>query len=353
MDVTLRGVARSFGQTQVLHGIDLHVPSGGVTAILGPSGCGKTTLLRLIAGFDAPDAGTISIGDRLVADAKRSVPPEQRRIGYVAQEGALFPHLTVGANIAFGLGDGYGGQRHADTVDRLLEIVDLDGHLVRRYPHELSGGQQQRVALARALAVEPAVVLLDEPFSSLDAGLREGTRRTVLHALAATNATAILVTHDQAEALSSANQVAVMRAGRLIQVGTPAAVYFSPVDLGVARFLGDAVVLPGAVRNGLAQCALGRRPVRDAIPDGPAEVLIRPEQIAVGPVTDEGGIRARVIHTTYYGPYAQVQLALDPGGEHVTARVPGYTAAALDREVCLSLHGDVAAFPPQTRASSQ
>ena len=253
--LTLRGVTKSFGSTTVLHGVDLDVPARELTAILGPSGCGKTTLLRLIAGFLDPDAGTIAFGDQEVFRPGRSLPPQRRRVGYVPQEGALFPHLDVAGNIGFGMPRG--ARRQGTRVAELLELVGLPFAVSTRLPHELSGGQQQRVALARALAPSPSVVLLDEPFASLDAGLREGTGRAVADALRAASATGILVTHDQGEALSLADQVAVMRDGRLAQVGTPKQVYDAPADLDVARFVGGAVVLPAVVDGASATSVLG------------------------------------------------------------------------------------------------
>ncbi len=341
-DVTIHALAKSFGNTPILDGIDVHVPSGSLTVILGPSGCGKTTLLRLVAGFDRPDAGTILLGDVPVFASGRSTPPERRHIGYVAQEGALFPHLSVARNIAFGLPRR--DRRDRTRVAALLDLVGLDPGYARRYPHELSGGQQQRVALARALAPAPQVVLLDEPFSSLDAGLRDGTRRAVSSALAAAGATAILVTHDQAEALSLATQVAVMRDGRLVQVGAPADVYRAPADLGVAAFLGDAVVLPAMVRAGVATCELGNLAIREPIPDGPADLLIRPEQVITCPPT-AGGSAARVRDVTYYGKDASVRLQLTASGTLITARVPGYVAPPIAAQIHVRVDGNVVAYP--------
>jgi iron(III) transport system ATP-binding protein len=349
-DVTIRALTKSYGAVQVLGGIDLHVPAGSFTVVLGPSGCGKTTLLRLIAGFDHPDDGTIFLGGRRVYSPGHTVPPEHRQIGYVAQEGALFPHLTVADNIAFGLARR--DRRTKPRVAELLDLVGLDAGYARRYPHELSGGQQQRVALARALAPQPGVILLDEPFSSLDAGLRDGTRRAVSHALAVAGATAILVTHDQAEALSLASQVAVMRDGRLVQVGTPAELYRAPVDLGVATFLGDAVVLPALVRGGIAVCALGQLAVHGPAADGPADVLIRPEQILTGSTGTET-IRARVLDVTYYGKDATVRLALTTAAPTICARVPGYAVPPIGQEVGVTVHGAVIAYLPGSPAASR
>ncbi|GAB2817218.1 ABC transporter ATP-binding protein [Lentzea nigeriaca] len=338
----IRGVTKSFGATEVLGGVDLHVPAERLTAVLGPSGCGKTTLLRLIAGFDDPDGGSIAFGDEIVFGAGRSVPPQRRRVGYVPQEGALFPHLTVSDNITFGLPKRARRDRH--RVPELLELVGLDVRVVDRYPHQLSGGQQQRVALARALAPEPSVVLLDEPFSSLDAGLREATGRAVASALRATSATAVLVTHDQAEALSLADQVAVMRAGRLVQLAAPATIYGSPLDAGVARFVGDAVLLPGEVRAGRAHCALGTFEVRTSEFDGPADVLIRPEQIHLH--HNGSGVAARVDEVSFYGHDASVRLVLLPDGPQVTARITGEsTLPEPGARVGLVVSGDALAYP--------
>ena len=339
--LTLSGITKSFGDTRVLDGIDLHVPERGITAILGPSGCGKTTLLRLIAGFADADAGTINFDDRTVFSAEVSLPPQRRRVGFVPQEGALFPHLAVAANITFGLPR---RDRRGTRLRELLDLVGLDHEVSTRYPHQLSGGQQQRVALARALAPEPSVVLLDEPFSSLDAGLRGETGRAVVAALAATGATAVLVTHDQAEALSLADQVAVMRSGRLVQLGAPASVYGQPHDMGVAAFVGDAVFLPARIKDGHADCALGTLPVRNPVPDGEARVLIRPEQIQVHDDPAGAAVKARVTAVSYYGHDASVRLELAEG-QQITARVTGTDLPAPDTAVQLTVTGDVRAYP--------
>ncbi|MGW3626534.1 ABC transporter ATP-binding protein [Streptomyces sp. NPDC000880] len=341
--LTVREVTKSFGATPVLGGIDLHVPQESFTAILGPSGCGKTTLLRLIAGFDHPDDGTISFGDDVVFGSGRSIPPQRRRVGFVPQEGALFPHLTVAANITFGLARRDRAARHRSS--ELLELVGLASSLADRYPHQLSGGQQQRVALARALAPRPSIVLLDEPFSSLDAGLRDGTRRAVAQALRAAAATAVLVTHDQAEALSLADQVAVMRNGHLVQLDSPSAVYRHPSDTGVATFVGEAVLLPARVHDGQAECALGRIPVRKSADEGAAQVLIRPEQIQLHPRSDTAGVEARVADISYFGHDAAVRLDLLPSGPAVTARVAGHDLPSPGALVRLTVTGNGEAYP--------
>jgi ABC-type Fe3+/spermidine/putrescine transport system ATPase subunit/ABC-type spermidine/putrescine transport system permease subunit II len=252
------GVSKAYGRRQVLVDLDLEVEEGTLTAILGASGSGKTTLLRVLIGFIAADGGTVSIGGRTVAEAGRlHVPPDRRAVGYVAQEGALFPHLTVSENVGFGLprSERRGGAR----IDEALELVGLDRSYAEREPQELSGGEQRRVALARALAPRPAVVLLDEPFSGLDASSRAETRAAVLGAMATAGATALLVTHDQAEALSMGHEVGLLRSGRLVQTAPETALYRAPADLDVARFVGEAVVVPG---TNVAR--LRREPVRDA-----------------------------------------------------------------------------------------
>jgi iron(III) transport system ATP-binding protein len=241
--LALAGVRKAFGARTILADITLDVASGGVLAVLGASGSGKTTLLRLVCGFERSGGGTIRLGRDLVSGPGLHVAPERRRVGYVAQDGALFPHLSVADNIAFGLSRRERRRRH--RVAELLELVGLPAGYADRPPQELSGGEQQRVSLARALAPQPGLVLLDEPFSSLDAGLRVETRQAVAAALRRTGATAVLVTHDQAEALSMGDAVGVLRDGRLVQVAAPETLYRRPADIALARFLGEAVVLPG------------------------------------------------------------------------------------------------------------
>ncbi|TPG36891.1 ABC transporter ATP-binding protein [Mycolicibacterium hodleri] len=334
------GLTKSFGGNAVLHGVDLSVPKGTVTAVVGASGCGKTTLLRLVAGFETPDSGTISIAGREVASAERFIAAHRRDVGYVAQDGALFPHLTVGQNIAYGL------TRNARTsrarVAALLDTVQLGESMAQRRPHELSGGQQQRVALARALAREPALMLLDEPFSALDTGLRASTRAAVAQLLAAAQVTTLLVTHDQEEALSIADQVAVMRDGRFAGVGTPQQVYLNPGNKFTAEFLGDCVLLPGTVTGGVADCVLGRLPVRDEAADGPATLMLRPEQLIATTVTDDGhgtGV-GTVLSSEFRGH--DVLLVVDPGaGEPITVRQHSLDPPAVDAKVRVDVVGPV------------
>ena len=339
--VSVRNLAKAFGPSEVLRGIDLMVPEKSVTAILGPSGCGKTTLLRLIAGFDAPDSGEILLGDQLVCGNGRFVPPQHRRVGYVPQEGALFPHLDVGDNITFGLKGR--ARRGGYRVEELLALVGLNPDVRQRFPHQLSGGQQQRVALARALAPEPSLILLDEPFSSLDAGLREGTGRAVVAALKAVQTTAVLVTHDQSEALSLADQVAVMRDGILAQVGTPHEVYRAPADLGVAEFVGAAVVVDADVVDGSASSDLGTLHVMAGYDGGKARLLVRPEQIELGGPS-QGAVEARVVEVSYFGHDAAVHLQVLASGRLVTARVSGTSVPVPGTLVQVSVAGPVAAY---------
>jgi iron(III) transport system ATP-binding protein len=275
-EVRLSDVSKSFGSTRAVDGVSLEVASGELVSVLGPSGCGKTTLLRLIAGFEEPDGGSLAVGGVEMAGPAAFVPPEKRRIGMVFQDYALFPHLTVKANVAFGLARRGGDERDALT-QRTLELVGLQ-HRGGHYPHELSGGERQRIALARALAPEPDVVLLDEPFSNLDATLRAGLRREVELILKDAGATAILVTHDQEEALSLADRLAVMRQGRIVQTGQPEAVYGRPASRWAAQFVGEVNVLSGVAHGRDVETELGvfdlPRPA-----GGEVHVAVRPEQL--------------------------------------------------------------------------
>jgi iron(III) transport system ATP-binding protein len=281
----LQAIRKHYGPVQALGGVDLRVAPGSRTAIVGPSGSGKTTLLRIIAGFEAPDAGRVSLGGRQLADGPAAVPAHERGIGYVPQDGALFPHLTIEGNVGFGLPRNT--PQRAERIAELMDMVALDTAMLVRRPHELSGGQQQRVALARALAQRPRLMLLDEPFSALDTGLRASTRKAVAQLLSAAGITTILVTHDQAEALSFADQVAVMRGGLLVQAGRPLDVYLRPRDAAVAGFLGDSIVLPAQLAGGWADCALGRIAVNDSGRQGAAQIMLRPEQLQVAEVPAE------------------------------------------------------------------
>ncbi len=342
-ELIIEGVSKAFGRNDILRNVDLKVPSGSLVAILGASGSGKTTLLRLVAGFERADAGTIRVADRLVSGPGFHMLPERRAIGYVAQEGALFPHLSVADNIVFGLSREERRARH--RVSELLEMVGLPADFAARPPHQLSGGEQQRVALARALAPGPMLVLLDEPFSALDTALRAETRQAVAQALAAAGATAILVTHDQPEALSMGNPVAVLREGRLIQVAGPRNLYRHPADAELARFVGEAVLVPGLAKDGRVQCNLGHLKLAGGMPEGAVDVLIRPEQIRLVTTGDEGGIPARIDAVTFFGHDATVHLSLiDDPRVKITSRIAGFRAPRPDEQVNVAVDGAVITY---------
>lgn len=354
-DVEVRGLRAGYAGVDVLQGIDLKVPSGSLAAILGESGSGKTTLLRVLAGFLRPTSGEVLLGDRCVCGPNTFVPPEKRHVGIVPQEGALFPHLDVRGNIAFGLPRGSKAR-----VDEVLELVGLTG-LAHARPQELSGGQQQRVALARALAPQPQVVLLDEPFTALDAGLRTRLRSDVRDVLHQVGTTAILVTHDQEEALSMADIVAVMRDGRLVQTGAPHDIYEAPADLSVARFIGDVVEVPvlGEISAERVTCSLGDVTVAETIietDDGAPTtdvVVLRPEQLMVAPMSaDAKGVEfasageaniGRVQSTRYHGHDAMVTVMMSDGSE-IDVRVTGATPPLVGDQVAVSVTGTARRF---------
>ena len=303
--LSIRDLHVTLGDLAVLRGVDLEVASGAVAAVLGPSGCGKTTLLRAVAGFVRPERGEIRIGDTVVAGSGRHLPPERRGTALVPQEGALFPHLTVGDNVAFGLPRAQ--RRRSPRVGEVLDLVGLSGFVDRR-PAELSGGQQQRVALARALAPNPSLVLLDEPFSALDASLRESVRSQVREALDRARATALIVTHDQDEALSVADTVAVLDRGTIQMHDSPQAVYRTPSGLGVARFVGQVVELPARVTDGFATTALGRLAVDGGTDGQDGVVMLRPEQLRLLPADAADGTPGEVVGGDYFGHDALVRV---------------------------------------------
>ena len=341
--LVISGLRKYFGAAPVLCGISLSIAAGELVAILGASGSGKTTLLRLIAGFLCPDAGEIRLDGEIIASAGRCRPPERRGIGYVAQEGALFPHLSIAENISFGLPRAQ--RRACARVEELLELVGLPASYAGRAPQQLSGGEQQRVALARALAPHPHLLLLDEPFSALDAGLRAETRGAVIGALRATGATAILVTHDQAEALSMGQRVGVMQRGVLAQLSTPVHLYRHPATPELASFIGDAVLLPGHAENGYAHSPLGRLRLDDASAAGAVRVMVRPEQVKLVNAPLPETVPAQVTSVAYYGPDAMVTLWLPQAEMAVTARIFGHCAPAPGFEVWATVEGSVMAYP--------
>jgi iron(III) transport system ATP-binding protein len=337
--VECRGLAKAFGAVTAVDHLDLDVARGELMALLGPSGCGKTTFLRLVAGFERPDAGTISLGGTEMSGPRRHVPPEDRHVGVVFQDYALFPHRTVQSNVGYGVTD---RERRAERVHEVLDLVGLRG-AGPRYPHELSGGQQQRVALARALAPAPAIVLLDEPFSNLDAALRVRVRDEVRGILHKAGQTAVIVTHDQEEALSLADRVAVMRAGRVLQVGDPHEVYARPADPFVASFVGDADLLWGQLEGDRIVTEVGA--LARAEPVGPSTgrtlVVLRAELVQL---RLDGASRAVVRDRTYFGHDQLVEVSLESGVVIRSRMGPGRSFEPGDR-VRVSVTGPVVAFP--------
>ncbi len=343
----VRGLRKSYPDsgrsTTALDGVDADVMRGVFGAVLGPSGSGKTTLLRCIAGFETPDSGTISLAGREMADGTRIVPPYERRVGIVPQEGALFPHLDVARNIAFGISDQPKQQRQS-RVDELLALVGMPDFRARR-PHQLSGGQQQRVALARALAPAPQLILLDEPFSALDAHLRVDLREEVRELLHGLGTTTLLVTHDQDEAMAMADHLIVMRAGRVVSAGDPRAVYDAPADAELGRFLGDSTVLAGVLqmRDGarVVRCALGLiEPSKTDLPEGPCEVLVRAENLQLDA---PAGIAGTVVSQAFSGHDSLVRVHLE-GGPVVAARVTGSQRFEVGQRVGIATIGAVPTY---------
>jgi iron(III) transport system ATP-binding protein len=328
--------------------ISLSVNPGEILALLGPSGCGKTTTLRLIAGFETPDGGRIEIDGRPVAEPGRVVPPEARGVGMVFQDFALFPHLTLAENVAFGVRRLRSAERRRAVQDA-LRLCELDG-LDSRYPHELSGGQKQRVALARALAPGYPIVLLDEPLASLDADLRAHLAGDLRRLLKATGRTAVLVTHDQDEAFEIADRVGVLRQGRLEQIGTPEEIYHAPATRFVAAFVGEADFLAGVVRSDGIHTEIGLLPDGHPTPaDGRVDVLVRPEYVSVVP--DPAG-QAVVTGRRFRGAGILYEIRL-ASGRRVRSRQPSTHSLPAGARVSLrAALARVAVFPPTTPASN-
>jgi iron(III) transport system ATP-binding protein len=344
--LAIRGLVKGFGTKTVLTGVDLSVETGTLTAILGPSGSGKTTLLRIICGFERAEAGEVRLDDEVVDDTTQFVPPERRRIGYVPQEGDLFPHLSVAANVRFGLPRGGASRQQVST---LLEMVGLADR-AKSYPHQLSGGQQQRVALARALAVSPRLVLLDEPFASLDASLRASVRSDVMHILRDAGATALLVTHDQDEALSMSDSVAVIRDGVIAQFDSPATVYTHPKDADLATFVGDVNLVSGTYDGDAVATALGRLPLTDGIgaaaTGSAATVLVRPEQLVLSAADGQASGVCEVLDQEFYGHDAIVHVRPVGATEPVfIVRVRGGSDWPRGTTAKLGVDGGVVAWP--------
>ena len=319
--VQCKNLSKNFERTQAIDGINLELEEGGFLALLGPSGCGKTTLLRLIAGFEMPDGGTVEVGGRIVTGPGVFVPPEKRRIGIVFQDYALFPHLNVADNIAYGL------LRSADRSTRVGEMLSLVGmkDFQKRMPHELSGGEQQRVAIARALAPAPKVLLLDEPFSNLDADLRSRIRNEIKGILAYAGATVIFVTHDQEEALFMGDRVGVMNRGQLEQFDSPAAIFHTPATPFVAQFVGIADFLSGKIENGSVATEIGSLPLQNHLPSGTTvRAMIRPDFLDLEPTPDGIG---EIIDRIFQGMHYLYRVQLPSGAtirilQHHTRNYP-------------------------------
>lgn len=342
----LHAIHKSFGGVPAIKDVSLNIAAGSRAAIVGPSGSGKTTLLRMIAGFEFPDTGSIALHGQWLVNETGQVPAHQRNIGYVPQDGALFPHLNIADNIGFGLPGNSAAKRQ--QVAELIERVALDPQMATRWPHELSGGQQQRVALARALAQRPRLMLLDEPFSALDTGLRAAMRKSVARLLAEAGITTILVTHDQAEALSFADQLLVMRQGQLVQAGPPRALYLNPVDEQTATFLGDALVLSARADQGMAHCELGLVPINDSRSQGQVRILLRPEQVLLAPVVSAqaaaGSVQGVVTDIDFGGNTCLVTVKLDAAQRPLEVRCSGVDLPALGSKVGLSIQGQAHVF---------
>ena len=339
----IKNLSVSFGGQEILHDVNLSVERKELIAVLGASGAGKSTLLRLIAGFEAPTVGEIWLSGQKVSSAEALTAPERRGIGIVPQDAALFPHLTVSGNIEFGL-RGLGKAERQARVLELLKLVRME-EFADRTPDQLSGGQAQRVALARALANKPALVLLDEPFSALDAELREVLRLEVKAALKAEGATAILVTHDQEEALSLADRVAIMRSGTIIQVGTPTEIYNAPADLGIATFLGDSVLIDGEVVDGKVHTSLGKLTALNHIEDGQNGVVaVRSENFYLQPNPNGD---SEVIGRVFFGHDAVVEVQTP--SQKIRARSNGPFAPEVGMRVTVWVRGAVNFYPNTAR----
>ncbi|SVB11033.1 uncharacterized protein METZ01_LOCUS163887 [marine metagenome] len=347
--IDLENVGKKYwpGPIHALSGVSLDVQEGEVVTLLGPSGCGKTTTLRLIAGFESPDEGTIRIRSLAVSGNGSWTPPENRGVGMLFQDYALFPHLRVGENVMFGLHHRPKSERAAQAK-KVLDLLDLSHHF-DRYPHELSGGQQQRVALARAIAPEPVVVLMDEPFSNLDAHLRDNVRDEVVASLRSAGITCILVSHDQRDALAVSDRIAVMNQGRIEQIGTPMDIYKQPESIFVATFVGRTNLLQGLIQgeNGCVLTDFGSfcQVDRASLPDGvPVMVAVRPEGFEL---SEDGALKGAITSTTYTGNNieAEVEVPTEAGGQRaLTVHLPTNQAYTCGDRVSLALVSDYASI---------
>lgn len=349
------GLRKRFGPVTAIDEVTLDVPAGESLALLGPSGCGKTTLLRLIAGFERPDAGSVTIRGRTVVAPGLWIPPDQRRVGFVFQDYALFPHMSVAANVGFGLSD---RSTRKARVAEMLELVGL-AHHAANMPHRLSGGEQQRVAVARALAPAPDVVLLDEPFSNLDAALRTKVRGELVEILSKAGATSVFVTHDHEEALSVGSRIAVMERGKVVEVSTPRDIYLNPQTPTAARSVGPASMLRGRAEGGVAICDLGRLPLGRPCTMGDVEILIRPESIRLSPIAhgaelpSENGSapHGEVVDLKFHGTFQAVAVRLKEG-QILRARIGPGSRLSLGDRVAIEITDPVIAYPVGTNGGA-
>lgn len=336
----------SLGERAIISDLSFDLRQGQIASLLGPSGCGKTTLLRAIAGLIQPTSGTIRFGSQLVGVSSVVLPPNKRGVGYVPQQGALFPHLNVAKNISFGLDrELYSKKQISEITEEMINLIGLPG-FENRLPSQLSGGQQTRVALARALAIKPKLILLDEPFSALDAVLRGELRGEVVGLLRQLGSTAILVTHDREEALVSSDRVILMRSGRVAQDGTPEEVYEAPISPEIAASTGDVLILPAKqLADGQTHYPLSRNGLTEPGGDN-GYVVIRPEEIAVSSDSVDG-IEGSLIHIDYYGHDAMLTVEVINSPTPIKARVVGLTQFALGQKVYLKHNGPVRYFTRQ------
>jgi iron(III) transport system ATP-binding protein len=338
--LTIENLCKSFDGTNVVNNVSFEIPDGHIFTLLGPSGGGKTTTLRMIAGFEKPDSGTISIGGKIASNESIFLSPENRKVGMVFQDYALFPHLNVYKNVSFGV---QSNTQNFSGIDSILETIGI-ASLKHRMPHQLSGGQQQRVALARALAPNPSIIALDEPFSNLDTELRQHVRNEIRQILKNANVTTIFVTHDQDEAFAMSDTVGIMLENNLVQTGTPHEIYTAPESIEVARFLGDINVLEGTANSSIGECELGKVLLSETFGDHQkVNIVIRPESIRLNNDSNES-VMARIISVEFRGTYKTVELAL-PSGQTLTSIMGIHIDATVGAEVPVSVNSTVSAFP--------